>query len=413
MKINHIESFIVRAPIDSNKVYWGAGYWMSDPKQHPGLPEGHPGDITTEYPPIWRLRPIYTRDLACVVVRIETDTGLVGWGEAHTPVAPEAAKAAIDALLAGIVLGRDPLDIQPIWENMYSSMRMRGHSTGFLLEAISGVDIALWDLAGRALGVPISTLLGGRVRERIPVYASSLPRVHARAGEAGYQGLADLARSLVDQGYRAFKVKLGIDIEQDRHSLRVLRKAVGPDVRICVDVNGAYDLAQARLAGRMMEEEGAYWLEEPLMPENWRGYADLAASLQIRVVAGECLFNRWQFNDYFVAGAVDAINPDVGRAGGISECKRISDLADTYGIPFSPHISIGSAIYMAASLQWAAAGSNLNMCEWPMDVSAIGNGILKRPFQFQGGAILLDETPGLGIDIDEDKLRRWQVRATS
>ena len=274
MKIKFIESFIVRAPIDSNKVYWGAGYWMNDPNQHPGLLAHESGDISTEYPPIWRLRPIYTRNLACVVVRIETDNGIVGWGEAHTPVAPEASKATIDALLTEIVLGRDPLDIQPVWENMYSSMRMRGHSTGFLLEAMSGIDIALWDIAGKALGVPISTLLGGRVRDKIPVYASSLPRVHARAGEAGYQGLADMARALVNAGYRAFKTKLGINLEQDRHSLRVLRAAVGPDIKIAVDVNGAYDLAQARLAGRMMEEEGAYWLEEPLMPENWRGYAD-------------------------------------------------------------------------------------------------------------------------------------------
>ena len=119
MKIAKIESFIVRAPIEGNKPYWGAGFWAKDPQTHPGLPLDHPGDITTEYPPIWRIRPIYVSTLDSVVVRLETDTGLVGWGESHTPVAPSASKAVIDDFLTPLVLGRDALDIQPIWDSFY------------------------------------------------------------------------------------------------------------------------------------------------------------------------------------------------------------------------------------------------------------------------------------------------------
>ncbi len=409
MKIKDIEAFVVRAPLEGAKPHWGAGFWAKDPNVHPGLAQSDPGDATTEYPPIWRFRALYANSLDAVVVRISTDTGVVGWGEAHTPVAAEASKAIVDCLLAPLVYGRDPLDIQPIWELMYSTMRMRGHNSGFMLEAMSGIDIALWDIAGQALGVPVAKLMGGQMRDRIPVYASSLPRVHVSAGEAGWRGLGEAAAALAEEGYRAIKVKLGIDIEQDRHALRVLREAVGPDVALAIDVNGAYDLALARMAGRMMEEEGALWLEEPLMPENLRGYAQLAETLDIIVAAGECLDNRWIFNDYFAAGAMDLAQPDVSRAGGLSESKRISDLADLYGVPFAPHVSIGTAIYMAASLQWAAAGPNLMMCEWPLEQSALGNGILAEPFQFERGVVRLADRPGLGIVVDEAALRKWEV----
>jgi L-alanine-DL-glutamate epimerase-like enolase superfamily enzyme len=202
---------------------------------------------------------------------------------------------------------------------------------------------------------------------------------------------------------------LGIDLALDRHALRMLRQVVGPDISISIDVNGAYDVALARMAGRMMEQEGALWLEEPIMPENLRGYAQLAEALDIMVAGGECLCNRWIFNDFLAAGALDLIQPDVSRAGGISEAKRISDLADSYGIPFAPHVSVGTAIYLAASLQWAAAGPNLMMCEWPMDQSALGDGILAEPFQFERGFVRLADLPGLGIEIDEKALRRWAV----
>jgi D-galactarolactone cycloisomerase len=409
MRIAKIESFIVRAPIVGNKPFWGAGFWAKDPQMHPGLPTNHPGDITTEYPPIWRVRPIYASTLDSVVVRLETDSGRVGWGESHTPVAPSASKAVIDDLLTPLVIGQDALDIQPIWELMYSTMRLRGHSSGFMLEAISGIDIALWDVVGKSLGVPLAKLLGGQIRDRIPVYASSLPRVHVSAGEAGWQGLARTAHELVSQGYRSIKVKLGIDIEQDRRTLRVLRDAVGKDVSLSVDANGAYDLALARVAGRMMEDEKVLWLEEPLMPENLRGYSSLASVLSMPVAGGECLDNRWAFNDFLAAGAFDLIQPDVSRAGGISESKRISDLGDAYSVPFAPHVSIGTAIYMAASLQWAAAGPNLMMCEWPLESSVLGNDILTEPFRFERGFVQLSDRPGLGIDVNESALRRWQV----
>lgn len=407
MKITEVESFVVRAPLEGNKPHWGAGFWATKPDAHPGLPADHPGDITTEYPPLWRIRATYPSALEAVVVRLQTDSGLVGWGEAHTPSAPEASKAVIDNVFAPVVLGCDPLDIQPIWETLFATQHMRGHSAGFQMEALSGIDIALWDIAGKALGVPIAKLLGGQLRSRIPVYASSLPRVAVANADKGIPAVCDQARGLVEDGHRSIKVKLGANLDHDRETLRALRAAVGPDVTLSVDVNGAYDLAFARAAGRMMEEEGVLWLEEPLLPEDLRGYTALAATLDITVAAGECLCNRWVCNDFLAAGAFDLIQPDVGRAGGISESKRMSDLAEIYNVPFAPHISIGTAIYMAASLQWAAAGPNLLICEWPLEGSVLGDDILTEPFAFDHGFVTLPTRPGLGIEIDESALRQW------
>ena len=407
MKITEVESFVVRAPLEGSKPHWGAGFWAAEPDAHPGLPADHPGDITTEYPPLWRIRATYPAALEAVVVRLETDTGIVGWGEAHTPSAPEASEAVIDAVFAPVVLGCDPLDIQPVWEKLFATQHMRGHTAGFLMEALSGIDIALWDIAGQALGVPVAKLLGGKLRSRIPVYASSLPRVSVANAEAGIPAVCEQARALVDAGHRAIKVKLGANLEHDRETLRALRGAVGPEISFAVDVNGAYDLALARAAGRMMEEEGVIWLEEPLMPEDLRGYTRLSAGLDITIAAGECLCNRWISNDFLAAGAFDLIQPDVSRAGGISESKRISDLAEIYNVPFAPHVSIGTAIYMAASLQWAAAGPNLLMCEWPLEGSVLGDDILAEPFVFDSGFVRVPQRPGLGIAIDEAALRRW------
>ncbi|MFB6271346.1 MAG: mandelate racemase/muconate lactonizing enzyme family protein [Salinibacter sp.] len=413
MEIQNVESFVVRAPLPGEDPHWGAGFWAEEPEDHPGLGPDEPGDITTEYPPMWRFRAVYPDALEAVIVRLDTDAGVVGWGEGHTPAAPEATKAVIDNLLADIVVGRDPRDIHPLWEEMYSTMRLRGHSSGFLMEAISAIDIALWDAAGKALDVPVATLLGGRMRDRVPVYASSLPRVDVSTGAAGWDGLAEMAEGLVAEGHRSIKVKLGIDLDQDRRALRVVRDAVGPDVSLSVDVNGAYDLPLAEKAGRMMAEEDVLWLEEPLVPEDRRGYARLAESLDLPVAGGECLCNRWVFNDVLVDRGFDLVQPDVSRAGGLSESKRISDLADTFNVPFAPHVSIGTAIYMAASLHWAAAGPNLQTCEWPIRQGVLGNGILEEPFAFEDGYVTLSERPGLGLALDEEALRQWEVTPDS
>jgi D-galactarolactone cycloisomerase len=409
MQIKTIEAFVIRIPYDPDKQ--GAGFWAKEKLRHPGLTEQHPGDITTEYPPLWRNRAVYSQFNEALVVKLTTDNGIVGWGEGHAPIAGAVTKTAVDTLLAPIIYNQDPLDIHPLWEAMYSTMHLRGHSSGFLMEAISAIDIALHDIAGKALGVPIAALFGSQLRTRVPVYASSLPRIHADNRENGEQVLLAAARGLVEAGHRALKIKLGIDLAADIDLLRRLRATLGHEIGIAVDVNGAYDLATARRAGQLMNDAAQIlWLEEPLMPENIRDYRHLAAFLDVAVAGGESLYNRWTFNEYLAAGAIDVIQPDVGRAGGLSECRRIAMLADTYGVPFAPHVSTGTAITLAASLQWAASGANLMLCEWPLYQELAGNGILRQPFKFADGFVQVPDGYGLGIDIDESALRQWEVQ---
>ncbi|MEQ8676432.1 MAG: mandelate racemase/muconate lactonizing enzyme family protein [Aggregatilineales bacterium] len=394
MQIKTIESFVVRIPFDDDRPFTES---IGAPKA------GANGDPMKTYPPVWRTKAVYTDMIEAVIVRIETDNGIVGWGECHTPVAGEITKAVIDQLLAPVVVGADPRDIHPLWEKMYATMRVRGQFGGYHLEAMSGVDIALWDILGKAVNAPISKLLGGKIRDRVPVYASCLPAV----GEDGIDDIVSRAHALIEQGFGAFKIKLGGKPETDGEVLARLRSAVGKHIGIAVYVNGAYDFAIARRAGKLFQEFGVLWLEDPLAPENLRDYAPLAKFLDVAIAGGGSLNTRWQFNEYLAHAAFDLVQPDVSRAGGISECRRIAMLADTYGVPFAPHVSRGTAIYMAASFQWAASGTNLMTCEYPVDQNRAGDGILKQPFEFADGFVTVSDAPGLGIEINEDALMQW------
>lgn len=409
--IRSLEAFVVRIPFDGESKNWGAGFWAEDAKCHPGLSVNHPGDIYTEYPPLWRNRADYAPANETVIVRLERADGIVGWGEAHTPLAGHITREVIDRLLSPLLINQPATEIHPLWERMYSAMRLRGHSSGYLLEAIAAIDIALWDAAGKAAGVPIAKLLGGMVRDRIAVYASSLPRLQHHHFEAGLAQLVDSAQALVQQGHQALKVKMGIDLTRDCETLRALRSALGDPTAIMVDVNGAYDPALARRAGDQMHAAAAIrWLEEPLPPELLDVYPDVTEYLDVAVAGGEGLTTRWTFKQVLDAGALDIIQPDTGRAGGISECKRIAELADVFGVPVAPHLSTGTAIQAAATLQWAAFIPNLMICEWPLGQAQAFDGVVNTPFIFRDGYVQVPSKPGLGIDIDEAALRRWEVK---
>ncbi len=331
MKITAVDVFALRVTSPVAQTYWGSKAWV---------------DTATagweEYPPRWRMRAIYSDTINTVIVRLSTDAGLVGYGEAKAPVAPEATREIVRDLLAPIVLGADPLDVDVLWERMYSAMRLRAHLSGFLLEAISGVDLALWDLAGKALGVPACKLLGGAYRDRLKVYASGLPGLKHAGDAAARRELQDEARELTAQGFRAIKLAIGFGVAADVETVRAVREAVGDQVTLFCDAAGNYDLDQAGRLGRALEGLGVGWLEAPIPPEHVEGHARLAKSLDIPI-ATDLLSTRYQVRDFLVRGALHVVQPDVCRAGGLSECRRIAQLADVFGAGFAPHVSIGSA----------------------------------------------------------------------
>ncbi len=344
---------------------------------------------------------VYPAQAEALLVRIVTDDGLVGWGEAHAPPIPRVAQALIADLMAPQLVGRDPLAIDAIWDALYASMRLRGYSTGVMLEALAGVDIALWDLAGKALGQPVSTLLGGPYRTRIPCYLSGVP---GRTVEERIRS----AMQFVAMGFTAIKTSVGrAPLDEDLEAVEAIIAAVQGKANVLVDAHGVYDARSAVVAGRRLERAGAGWLEDPLPPEDVDGYVALCAALDMPVASGETECTRWQFNEKLRRKAADVILPDVCRAGGISEGRKIALVADLYHTPWCVHASISTAVHLAAGLHLAAATPNFLLCEYPQSfrTSPLGNALLAEPIRYVDGHLELPSGPGLGITFDEETLK--------
>lgn len=396
MKIAKVEAFAIqKKPVDA-KPYWGSRAWgaQENAKQR---------EISSEYPTPYRRRYVYSATIDTVVVKLTTDDGLIGFGEAKAPVAPRVAKAIIEELLAPIVVGQDPRDHLLLWERMYAGMRVRGHRAGFYLEAISGIDIALWDLTGRASGVSITQLLGGSFRNPVRVYASGIPALPAEAPDSAWDELAAEAHSIRERGFTGLKMALGRGLKGDLRSVRTVREELGDDFLLYVDAAGVYDRAQALRLGRELERLGVAWLEMPTFPEDVEGYVELARALDLPI-ALDSLTSRFEARELIRLGGIDVVQPDVCRAGGITECRRIAELADNFGLAFAPHVSIGSAIHFAATAHLASAMPNTLTSEYWIGDNPVGDRILETPLRLENGYLHTPSGPGLGISVREDLL---------
>jgi D-arabinonate dehydratase/D-galactarolactone cycloisomerase len=409
MKIVDVEAIAISAPNPAGtywgKATWGAGNAAQSPTAHWAPPASfpHPG----------RMRPAYALGIETVLVRVETDTGIVGWGESKAPVAPRVTQAIIHDLLRDLVIGADPRDIEPIWETLYASMLLRGHEGGFLLEAISGIDIALWDVIGKHLGESVHRLLGGAYRDRVPVYASGVPATRAAPGEADHARMLDAAAGAVARGFGALKMAIGLDPDADVASVEAVRRHVGRGVEVYADAAGNYDVATALRVGRELERLGVGFFEAPLPHEQIDGYAEVARALAIPVT-NDVLTNRYQVLRYLRVGGLDIVQPDVCRAGGFTEVRRIAILADAFGIACTPHVSIGSAIHFAASFHAAAAMPNLVRLEYWMGENPLGDALLREPaLTLQDGCVRVPQGPGLGIEVDEERVRTLALPVAS
>jgi L-alanine-DL-glutamate epimerase-like enolase superfamily enzyme len=342
---------------------------------------------------------VYPPQAQTCLVKITAEDETVGWGEAHAPLGPRATKAVVEDVLGPILLGADPLAIDLLWEKMYGSMRLRGHSTGYQLEAISGVDIALWDLAGKLLGVPVYRLLGGPYRTSLPTYASGVPGTTIAERVTA-------ARGFIDAGYTAMKLSIGRgDIDSDLATVAAVAEAIRGEADLLIDAHGAYTAENALYVGRKLQEMGVYWLEDPLAPEDVSGYIHLSASLDMAVAAGETECNRWQYAERLSQRTVDVILPDICRAGGISEGRRITTVASLYAMKWAAHVSMGSSVHVAAAAHLAAASANFLVFEFSSTPNPIGEDLLTAPLHPEGGFLQVPDGPGLGIDFDEEKLR--------
>jgi L-alanine-DL-glutamate epimerase-like enolase superfamily enzyme len=341
---------------------------------------------------------VYPPQAQTCVVKITAEDGTVGWGEAHAPVGPRATKAVVEDVLAPLLIGEDAFAIERHWERMYGSMRLRGHSAGYQLEAIAGIDIALWDLAGKLLGQPVYRLLGGPFRTSLPAYASGVP------GATIAERIASAEQFIAD-GYTAMKTSIGRGtIDDDLAGVAALAEAVRGRADLLVDAHGAYTAENVTYVGQRLQEMGIYWLEDPLPPEDIEGYIRLSADLTMSVAAGETECTRWQFEERISRHTVDVILPDICRAGGISEGRRIATIASAHNMKWAAHVSMGTSIHVAAAAHLAAASANFLIYEFSSTPNPIGDELLTAPLHPVEGFLEVPDGPGLGITFDEQKL---------
>jgi L-alanine-DL-glutamate epimerase-like enolase superfamily enzyme len=346
-----------------------------------------------------------------VFVRVTTDEGIVGMGECIARRAPEVAATIVDRLLAPLLIGRDPWDVEGLWDEMLALLRRWGHSRGFVVEAMSGIDIALWDILARSVGQPLYKFLGGAGRERVRCYVSKvyfdeIPR------------MAEEARAQVARGFRAIKVQIGWPAPRggdraDVRTVRAIRDAVGPDVELMLDANGAYDVGTAVRVGRQLEEFNVSFLEEPVPPDDLEGYAHLRRSVRVPLAAGETEFGLFGFRDLIARGCVDVLQPEVARIGGITAARRLGALAHVHNLQYAPHTGFSGGIAHLASLHLAAAAPNFSVYEY-MGTQYVQNplrDIFTAPFPApEGGLIRMPEGPGLGLEVDPKTINRYEMR---
>ena len=344
-----------------------------------------------------------------VVVRVTTDEGITGVGEVDS--APAVVKAIIEAGtshtlcrgLRDIVFGKDPFAVEQIWEEMYEGSIYYGRR-GAAIHAMSGIDIALWDIMGKATGKPVHTLLGGNWRDSIRAYASSL--FGSSVKETG-----DMARSYVDRGFTAVKFgwePMGDDPAQDVALVREIRNAVGPERDVLIDAGLVWDAKTAIRMARRFAEYDIFWLEEPLHPDDLDGYARLSAATDVRIAAGEEESSRLSYLDLMDRGNIDVVQIDVTRCGGLTEAIRIARLAADRHKPVVNH-SFKTGINIAASLHLLAAVPNAFIFEYSVSKSPLRQRLTHQTFDVIDGMVAVPDAPGLGIDLDETIIEQYRV----
>lgn len=288
-------------------------------------------------------RTVYPRKNRSLVVRITTKDGVEGWGETYGLVAPQATAAIITDLLVGFVVGRDPFAAEAIHDELYDLMRVRGYTGGFYLDALAAIDIALWDIAGKIAGKSVAELLGGRTHERITAYVSGLP-------EDSLGKRCELAKSWQERGYDSFKFALPVADEGAATELRALRQTLGEDARIACDLHWAFDADGAITLANELADDHPWFLEAPVPPEDLDALRAVADNSNQVIAVGEEWRTVYDARLRINRGACHIVQPEMGHTG-ITEFMRIGRFAEDFGIEIIPHATIGSGIFLAASLQ--------------------------------------------------------------
>jgi D-galactarolactone cycloisomerase len=350
-----------------------------------------------------------------MIVEIITDEGVVGWGESlcHGMQPPEISASFVEFCFKSLLIGRDPFDVEVLWEEMYNLTRPFGQS-GAAVNAISGVDIALWDVIGRSLNKPIHKLIGGAFRTEVVPYATGFYRVEGK--EYPKEAIAEAKRHL-SNGFKAFKLKIGFGVEVDLDYIHSIRQAVGEDVRIMADANCAYNVSTARRLLLESQSDHIHFFEELLAPEDIEGYKQLKNLTSTYITSGENVFGKIGYRHWISQGALDILQPDLCSSGGFTECKKIAALAQAYNTMLIPHVW-GSGIGLAASLQFIAslppAPLSLNpeepMLEYDQSSHPFRSALIFDQIKLtEDGTVRIPDQPGIGVNVNRDVIEEYSI----
>ena len=335
-------------------------------------------------------RTVYPRANRSLVVRVVTEDGVEGWGETYGLVAPKATAEIINDMLTGFVIGRDPMDRETLHDELYDLMRVRGYTGGFYLDALAGIDIALWDIAGKQVGESVAQLLGVRCRESIPAYVSGLP-------EDALGARCDLAASWQERGFDSFKFAMPMADEGPVRELESLRERLGEDARIASDLHWGYSKTEAVELARQLAPYRPWFLEAPLPTEDIEGLSWVAENSGQTIAVGEEWRTVYDARLRIDRRAAHIVQPEMGHTG-ITQFMRIGRYAESHRLQIIPHATIGAGIFLAASLQASAALRSVTSHEFQHSIFEPFRHFTNNVLSCENGAYTLPRTPGIGVE---------------
>jgi D-galactarolactone cycloisomerase len=391
MKISNIETFILRVPLGKQR-------FISSQAEFP--------------------------ERNSLLVKITTDEGVVGWGEGGQYGPPEPVASCIRDVFSPLLVGRAIVHPAKIWEELYAFSRDFGRK-GAYIEAISAADIALWDIWGKTLNQPIYSLLGGPFRDRVTAYATGCYYGENYSDQKEVlRDLAKEAKSYPASGFGMLKMKVGLlPIKLDMERVAVVREAIGPEIKLLVDCNHAYNASSAIRMGRELERQGVLWYEEPVLPEDHAAYRRVRDALHIPIAGGECEFTRYGFLELFQHQCIDIAQPDICVCGGFSEWTRIQSLALSFGVLTVPHVW-GSGVALSVALHALATVpltphtanpvplQNEPVIEFDQKPNPLRDDLLVEQFALEEGAVRVPIGPGLGVTVNEEIVDRYSQKSS-
>ena len=356
------------------------------------------------------------------IVEVQTDEGITGWGECFGPGNVALGnKTIVEKVIQPMILGDDPMDRDVIWHKVYNLLRDHGQK-GMPMQSLSGVDIALWDIAGKVANLPLHKMIGGAHRTRVDVYGYGMMLRPDESAASLADRFTDEAAEIKDMGFVATKMKVGLGPKDDVKLCQSVRRGVGDDFRFMVDANHCYTTSDAFYVGRALDELEAYWFEEPVAPEDHDGYRELRAGLRTNISGGEAEFNRWGWRGILENRGLDIAQPEVCALGGISEYLRVLALCHAHFTPVINHVW-GSAVAVATNLQLLAAMPPMPgglhpwepLLEFDTTENRFRDDMLAEQLDIQsqvkasGGSVAIPTGAGIGVEPDREFLKRWAI----